>query len=429
MQASPRQPADPNLLRVLVVGEMRVGKTLLIRRLCHQVFGRAEDDAEREELDALFAAQWGPTIGFEVDCLVRDVYGTGRPQAAGATFHGDPQYPQQQQQQQRAPGDLEDGSLYGLGPQVSYSVSGTMIYRRADSLVGGTPPDSSQPSSLHRSAVRNSDRPARQTVELYELGGTRGFSDDCALPLPLMDFDGVIFVYDRANTGSTTSLAALYRRMAALFSEIEPKERRPGLMLVGTELGPSGLASLLGGLTGDAAMSSSAAGMQEEFPSDDALLDSATRMEAEAFLHRQKKAGRGNVVSRGWWRLVLSLYSLGQLAAHPSLLLSEKYQEERGTRSLQFLFGLMECAAGLLMLVERTILWCMSVALFGLFQDVVTVRQPSVRAALGRIKEDPLFMAQCSDCRLYDRVAFESSADDLTAFFDALQRRKVAAAF
>ncbi|RNF22473.1 putative heat shock protein HslVU, ATPase subunit HslU [Trypanosoma conorhini] len=53
-------PSNPNLLRVLVVGDTGVGKTLLLRRL-RQVAVPGED---------AFGSTWGPTTGFHVEVVL-----------------------------------------------------------------------------------------------------------------------------------------------------------------------------------------------------------------------------------------------------------------------------------------------------------------------------------------------------------------------
>ncbi|ESL11305.1 hypothetical protein TRSC58_00947, partial [Trypanosoma rangeli SC58] len=57
---------NPDVLRVLVVGDTGVGKTLLLRRL-HQVAFPGED---------VFASTWGPTTGFHVE-VVRNTHQQG----------------------------------------------------------------------------------------------------------------------------------------------------------------------------------------------------------------------------------------------------------------------------------------------------------------------------------------------------------------
>lgn len=463
-QSSLKAPANPNLLRVLLVGETKVGKTLLIRRLCHQVFsfssaaaagasssGRgAADGGDVNEEDYYFASKWGPTIGFDVDCLVRETYGVRDGMARGGLPNPNRQAP---------PSDPSEGKLSAPQSPVTSALgegsgdpnhgrlpsAGTMSYRGTESATTcanlSTGPDtvshavgSDDDCEALRSGDRDAEhhsrrnrRPVVQTVELYELGGTHAFSPDCALPLFQMDIDGIVFVYDRANTSSTTRLSEWYAQMKRLFPSLSsPEGHRPRLMLVGTQLAVSSpfsrILGSIGGLRGSAGTE-----WGDRFPSDDALVNPELRLQAQQQFAKRRtaKPHRCSCLVSGLSRVATPLLLFLSLAFSPSLILSEQYQEERSTRSFRFVFRSLESLAAVLMWIERVCLYVIATVLFGFFQSVVVVRQPTVRGALDHIKEDRLFAAHCHVCHLYDRFAFEASVDEIMGFFDTLHREKM----
>ncbi|CCW63863.1 unnamed protein product [Phytomonas sp. EM1] len=378
---------DPNTLRVLVVGESKVGKTLFIRRLCYDVFASA---ASWEGGNRFYWENaWPPTVGVAVDVLIRDAPVEDRPRPTLAS----------------SPISVDDDFD---SVEVGIPTGREEVFSKEDEEIG-LQVEKRSPLLAFRT----------QTIELYELGGVVRPGAGAMLPLQRLHLDGVVFVYDRADVRSSARLRgwfALVRKF--LFSE---GGKGPHLMLLGALRKPvrAYLPSLSGG--------------REPLPSlpDELLLDPAFRVRVWQGMEKARDASpRGE---GGWIRplnyLIAFMRAVGWvmwMLMSPSLVLSEMFQEERGDVYFRAWVGKIEWCARWMMWIDHWMTVALTVLLFGAPESSFQEPCHSSRSVLNRIHEDPHCIVHVHACHLYDRIAFESTIDEITSFFDTLHRYKIA---
>lgn len=417
--------SDPNTIRILVVGESRVGKTLLIRRLCHEMTLSHGDHAESSPLDK----QWGPTIGFDVEVLTRH---TVLPSTTHAQDYPTETYNSAVHSTNNTTYQRRSSSFYPSRP--NFECSSGSLYVPTHNPLMVAPHSGTARVQTHSAVI--------QVVELHELGGTRSFGKECRLPLQLIHYDGIMFVYDRANTGSTTYLSEWYREMKSLFSEPIDKAlsdgsnvkkgsaapaggssnfRMPKIILVGTQLTPLTMDFL--GFVGSSNCRASDNDAAAEVR-DEVLVNPAALFEAQRGKEERKHFWQRVSIFQRISSLVSSISIFLSLLMNPSMLLSVQYQEERSPRFSCALKG-FEWWARIAVGLERIALYVMAVVLFGIHQEMVSLSQPTVRSTLNQIREDPLCVTQAHICYLYDSYAFKTSVDEVLHFFNILHAQKL----
>lgn len=467
------------ITRILVVGETKVGKTLLIRRLCDHIFGdttieEAADDgpapsdsaqplsrrhsaADEDEL----GPEWGPTVGLAVDALRRTTTtllsdaavaapgGVSMPSLYSADGPGGTAltglYPGE------AGGYAAAPSLYGAAqaPFNSYGGMGGTgggPYRRQVAEGGGggsrsavsANPFAPPPHQMNGAgAARPRRQTVSQTVEFHELGGTHGYRDIARLPLRQIQYDGVLFVYHRRNLTSTLYLKEWYQWLQAALApstggvSVNGAGRAgkgggtalPRFMLVGTQLPGDELPAAAAGLNKDVKETLHIA---SGAISDEALLDGNLELRLRTLQSPQTPVKDGRV------RRVL--WSVGHSLAwpcrvlwclwHPFFFLSEQYREERGRRNrlITLCTRLVERGVWLLYQAEQALLYVIAVVLFGPYQEAVSLGHSRTKQTLEQLLKDEQCVAQAHVCRLDSDISLQSSLDELLAFFDVLLR-------
>ncbi|CCW69908.1 unnamed protein product [Phytomonas sp. Hart1] len=411
---------DPNTLRILIVGESKVGKTFFIRRLCYDVF---TSSALSEATKSLYwDCAWPPTIGFAVDVLVRDALIENRLRSplltspkATPPFHFDH--------------FLSEDQLYG---GIEDSFPGACSRDEAIGEVGISL--CTRKKGEHRLSNSQSNILAKsfrtQTIEFYEIGGIHTFSAGAMLPLKDIEFDGVIFVYNRANAQSSMNLNVWYTQVTEFL--FPTQEKRPRMMLLGALLKPA--CDYLPIIPCRRKRPPAVNSLPDEM-----LLDPSVRLQV---WHRMEKAHSSSSYSsfftpplcenafirclKKFYSAVYEVFLLVRIFLSPSLLLSEMFQEERGDVHFHQLVGKMEWCARWMLCIEHLISSVMTVLLFGIPES--SWREPchSSKAVLNKIHEDCRCIVHVHICHLYDRIAFESSIDEITSFFDTLHHDKIA---
>ncbi|KAG5490638.1 hypothetical protein JKF63_00759 [Porcisia hertigi] len=445
--------------RILVVGEASVGKTLLIRRLCDHIFGdiaiergngavsplEAPQCSDHASGDNDLGPEWGPTVGIAVQALKR----TTSVLENTATNSG-PSMPPLYNATAASEQTLELPSLYSVG-RASYSnpyVEGTQYMVNGPGGTSSALQYRGQPGAVsknctaqpyHRVTSRCQHRQmVSQIVEFHELGGTHGYRDVARLPLSSTHYDGVMFVYHRRSLTSILYLKEWYSWIQSVFSpgpvvpshtgteartSCRSPNAMPRFMLVGTQLPGDETPAAAAGI-GKAAEQTLHA--SSGIICDEGLLDDNLEVKLRALYSRQSR----NQQSRA--RRVLATV-LGCLAwpyhvcwclSHPFFLLSVQYQEERGPLDgrVRWVYRLLERFMLLLYRAEQALLYVMAVILFGPHQEAVVLGHSSSKAILGDIRNDELCVAQAHVCRLDSDTSFQSSLDELLAFFDILLR-------
>jgi hypothetical protein len=442
--------------RILVVGETRVGKTLLIRRLCDHIFGdtrietsavdyspfnthtAAESATDEDDL----GPEWGPTVGLTIDALKRSttVLSRAAPSpdlsmpslypptpAQGIPSTTPTSYSPPYSSPESNPNNSYGGypSPYGGGIGILAANNG-LQYRGA----------SQQMQQSFHPAPLQQRYSVTQTVEFHELGGTHGYRDIARLPLRNIQYDGVIFVYHRRNLTSTVYLSEWYHWVRSVFStsagvsapgnphnNSNRLKSMPRFMLVGTQL------------EGDE-LTAAAAGVRREVDntlhigtiavSDEALLNGNFALKARVLqspqtpTHRTRVAGAYHLVKRSLAWPYHVLWCLW----HPFFFLSEQYQEERGPRSklMALCSRVVERCTWLLYKLEQALLYLMAVVLFGPYQEAVVLGHSGTKQTLEELRKDEQCVAQAHVCRLDSDIALQSSLDEIVAFFDILLR-------
>lgn len=186
-----------NTIRILVIGKSGVGKTLLIQRLCREIFGPFPNKDDEE----LLKTRLKPTIGFAVDALMRDAW----------VNENTSQQP------------YDPGVMHASGHTLAHGLSARTAQARRMSAAmspecaimgGGAGVAQGQTSQRAQRTLRP------QMVEFYEVGGTRSFGEAHRLPLLLIPYDGIMYVYNRCDPTSTDYLAVWYRRLTELFQSV-----------------------------------------------------------------------------------------------------------------------------------------------------------------------------------------------------------------
>lgn len=390
---------DLSRVRVLVLGDANVGKTLLCRRLCHEIFCADSSDSD------VMSRYWGATVGIRVDVLKRDTDVGPSPAAV----------------------DLGDHTE-GFGANTFFS----RLRQRPGTLAS---PDRPQQASYGSNV---------QTVELYELGGTRQFSEGTRLPLRLIPFDGVLLVYNRASATSTANLAGWLEDVKRIFGPTDmfstgmdsataaemAAARTPRVMLLGVEIAEGPQAH-----TADGEVEYNDE-VPDELMSGEALLSRPRRSSSStsSWNRNSKFSFHEDGLMGALVRISLWVHTFVWLLLRPNATLSVQYAE-----SLKGMLGvestssfspsglcvpLLRAVARVVMAIEQFLLFVIAVVLFGPSQSVVPFSSPSASRVLQRIEEDPLCVAHGRRCRLTSRLAMEATMDDLIAFFDQLQHWK-----
>ncbi|KPA81549.1 hypothetical protein ABB37_03893 [Leptomonas pyrrhocoris] len=458
--------------RILVVGETRVGKTLLIRRLCDQIFGDTAIETSTEEYSAFNSSataegaadednlgpEWGPTVGIAIDALKRSTtvlcnvphaselsmpalfpptpIANGIA-ASSSSFNHPPDhnsyggYPSVYGTVPTTGGG--GGGLQYRGTSAAVSVPGGGDSNNTFSSSTSNPPPSqlmSHPTPLQQRCT------VRQTVEFHELGGSHGYRDIARLPLRNIRYDGVIFVYHRRDLTSTVYLSDWYDWVCNVLSTSASVsgpgnphnssnrfKTMPRFMLVGTQLVGDELTAAAAGVRKDV---DSTLHIGTVAVSDEALLDGNFEVKVRVLQSPQTPASRSRVkrVGRTVVRSVAWPYHVFWCLWHPFFFLSEQYQEERGPGSklTTLCTRLVERVVWLLYKMEQTLLYLMAVVLFGPYQEAVVLGHSRTKQTLEKLRRDEQCVAQAHVCRLDSDIALQSSLDEIVAFFDLLLR-------
>ncbi|KPI88988.1 hypothetical protein ABL78_1872 [Leptomonas seymouri] len=452
--------------RILVVGETRVGKTLLIRRLCNHIFGDTSIETNTQDFSPFNSSaatesaadeddlgpEWGPTVGIAISALKRsttvlcdkpcvskpnvaDIFPTTQavgPSAFLPPFShpiSDSSYGAYPSLYSAAPTSGNGGSLQYRGASTAAVGGGNNNFNSYIGSPSLNPRMVNPAPQQHRCTVK-------QTVEFHELGGTHGYRDIARLPLRNIQYDGVIFVYHRRNLTSTVYLSDWYHWVRSVLSigagvsgpgdphnSSNRFKTMPPFMLVGTHL------------EGDE-LTAAVAGVRKEVDStlhigtvavlDEALLDGNFEVKTRVLQSPQTLTRYGRV-KRGCCTLVNSLalpYRILWCLLHPFFFLSEQYQEERGpcNKVVAPFIRLLERFLWLLYLLEQALQYLMAVVLFGPYQEAVVLGHSCTKQTLEELRKDEQCVAQAHVCRLDSDVALQSSLDETLAFFDILLR-------
>lgn len=455
--------------RILVVGETRVGKTLLIRRLCDHIFGdtnietstmdyspfnsngaavpTAAADSAADEDD--LGPEWGPTVGLAIDALKRTTTVLSATPCCNELSMPSLYPPTQSTNGVLSPaiahvspleGNTNLNGGYGGGGGYSSLYGSGLQYRGAATGVNNSNFNSSTSNAqlsqpFHAAPVQRRCS-VTQTVEFHELGGTHGYRDVARLPLHNIQYDGVIFVYHRRNLTSTVYLTEWYRWVRNVLSTSASVSgsgsahkgsnrfnTMPRFMLVGTQL------------DGDE-LTAAAAGVRKEVDntlhigtiavSDEALLDGNFELKVRVLESPQTPTRRSWVkrACRSIGQNLVWPYHVLWCLWHPFFFLSEQYQEERGPRNklTMLCVRVVERFVWLLYKLEQTLLYVMAVVLFGPYQKAVVLGHARSKQTLDELRKDEQCVAQAHVCRLDSDIALQSSLDEIVAFFDILLR-------